>query len=128
MKLRLIRGASYTDLGSITATAKSPFVDTDDIEKAQNLIDEGIFEAVEETAPDKSRGTAEGRLPYKKDTERSAVSDLKSKLEAMNISELRKYAADHGVTVKASKKDDIIEKLMEADARAQEARESLRGE
>lgn len=134
MKLRLIKGRSYTDMGSIRADEKHPVIELDDVEKAQSLVDAGFFEMISE-APEKAMAQKAAKkdeegtgLPYEISEAPTAVETLKKYLEGMTAAQLKKYAAQHGVEVKSSRKEEIIKKLMEADARAQEARESLRGE
>jgi hypothetical protein len=134
MKLRLIKGRSYTDMGSIRADEKHPVIELDDVEKAQSLVDAGFFEMISE-APEKAMAQKAAKkdeegtgLPYEISEAPTAAETLKKYLEGMTAAQLKKYAAQHGVEVKSSRKEEIIKKLMEADARAQEARESLRGE
>lgn len=135
MKLRLIKGRSYTDMKSIHADRKNPVIDIDDVKKAQSLVDAGYFEMLDETKTVKSEkakeaepGEADNGLPYEAVEAPTAAEKLEDQLREMTASQLKAYASKHGVEVRSSRKEDIIKKLMEADAKAQEARESLRGE
>lgn len=134
MKLKLIKGRSYTDMDSIKADERHPVIEVNDMQKAMSLINAGYFEPLTEgsgkaeTQKADENEDADTGLPYEAVENPTAAEALRKNLEGMTASQLKKYAAQHGVEVKSSRKEDIIKKLMDADAKAQEARESLRGE
>ncbi len=132
MKLKLIKGRSYTDMDSIKADERHPVIEVNDVQKAMKLVNAGYFELLTEGSgkaeQQKTDENEDTGLPYETVENPTAAEVLRKNLEGMTASQLKKYAAQHGVEVKSSRKEDIIKKLMEADAKAQEARESLRGE
>lgn len=132
MKLKLIKGRSYTDMDSIKADERHPVIEVNDMQKAMSLINAGYFEPLTEESgkaeAQKADENEDTGLPYEAVENLTAAEALRKNLEGMTASQLKKYAAQHGVEVKSSRKEDIIKKLMDADAKAQEARESLRGE
>lgn len=132
MKLKLIKGRSYTDMDSIKADERHPVIEVNDMQKAMSLINAGYFEPLTEESgkaeTQKADENEDTGLPYEAVENLTAAEALRKNLEGMTASQLKKYAAQHGVEAKSSRKEDIIKKLMDADAKAQEARESLRGE
>lgn len=98
IKLRLIKGLSYTS-ATISATAKDPYVTTEDEAAAQYAVASGYFEVVE------TEELVEAEEPQQ----------MGGKLaEDMTVSELETYATYMGVSLKKTRtKAAIISKLKE---------------
>lgn len=133
-QIRLIKSRSFTD-GTIKATRENPVVSIEDDARASELVQTGFFAYAEdetrgndkkkETMDEGSQGNG---LPYEEVDTPTAAEMIEVKLEKRSVSELKKYAEQHGVSVTSSKKKDLIDAIVEAEKRAGEAREALRQE
>lgn len=130
--LRLVKGMSY--LGAVTATKKNPDVYVESAETADNLVDSGYFKYVGQTDDEKSQeediSGAETKVGFvEKETADDEVvkPSEKEKLSEMNMDDLKGYAKVYGIDLSGcSKKAEIIQRIMDETAKADEARNAMR--
>lgn len=147
-RLKLITGLSYSygDLVSVTKT--HPFCEVEDEAVVEHLVSTGAFKIIDGEGEEKSKpesvssaaGRKEGKFyaTLSKSTEdpvgmpkpeKPAKPAEASKLDKMNVEELRKYADDHGIRLGASLKTKkaIIKAIEDAEEKAAAALRALRG-
>lgn len=97
-KLKLIKGRSYTGYG-VSATADSPFIETDEKEISDSLTASGYFSFVGEDNSDEDGTQKADDKPLEKMTEK----------------ELDVYAAENGIDISGiSKKADKLAAVQKA--------------
>lgn len=141
--LRLIKGKSYW--GVVRATEKEPDVFVEGKKKAEHLVKTGYFQIIDDMA--EQIGKLEGTEILKKDGidaqnlpedvgifedtegEEEAVKEkpIIMELQIMTKAELADYADKNGIDITGCKtKDDIFQKVIDAIARADDARAAIR--
>ena len=130
--LRLAKGKSYW--GVVKASEEKPDVFVHEKEKADYLVKTGFFSLVGEESEQDTK-------QKKQDNEDAENADLFSdeaeeepqekpiimELQGMTKAELTEYADKNGIDITGWKtKDDIFQKVIDAIARADSAREALR--
>lgn len=139
-KIKLIKGASYTD-GRITATKAKPEVLVDDLATAEHYQKTGFFATVGEEVPGAER-IAEDDDPFSdfaededegtdaaEDAKQGAKASLLTTLGLMNVNDLKAYAKQRGIDISGiTKKDELVEHIAAEQLKADEARKQLRGE
>ncbi len=102
IKLKLIRGLSYsggiTGGGTVSATAKKPFVEVETLEDAEILVKSGHFEVVDnkEKAPAKAENTPSPPFPG---AEGDKTEDKEVSVDKMTKKELLEYASAKGIDI-----------------------------
>lgn len=143
-RIRLIKGASYTD-GRITATKTKPEVVVDDLATAEHYQNTGFFATVGEEVTS-GKVASEGddlfdgfwqgdednladRVYQGEDEAQEVKAALISTLSQMNVDDLKTYAKQRGVEISGiTKKADLVEHIATEQLKADEARKQLRGE
>lgn len=128
VKIRLMKGASYHD-GKITATKKKPIVTVEDQKTAAHYVATGFFAVLGSVEPEAEKPDDELDESFFGDDEPegpTAIETLRAELQEMSVKELRAYASKAGIDLSASKKEDMIEQIVSAQQRADEARAALR--
>ncbi|MCC8066395.1 MAG: hypothetical protein LIO94_04755 [Clostridiales bacterium] len=128
--LKLIKGMSYT-VGNLSASKRKPDLYVEDKEQADKLVKTGFFTVVGETAEQNaSLEENEGELEADTSEEsESGETPLIAELQGKNKADLVAYAGQNGIDITGCKtKDDILQRIIEAIARADAAREALRSE
>lgn len=136
-KIRLIKGASYTD-GRITATKAKPEVLVDDLATAEHYQKTGFFATVGEEAPGAGHIAEDDDLfgdfagdedESGDDVEDETKASLLTTLGLMNVNDLKAYAKQRGIDISGiTKKDELVEHIATEQLKADEARKQLRGE
>lgn len=121
--LRLIKGLSYT--GAVSASKEHPDVFTPDPEKYSKAMKSGYFEDLTEHEDNLSvPGFEDERID---DAQGEEASTSEEEFSEMSVENLKSYASLNGINLgSAKKKDDIIQKIEEAEDHAAEVRDSLR--
>ena len=96
VQLKLIKGLSYS--GIITATAKKPFVTTDD-ETAKKAVETGYFAVVENIGGELPVGNIQNPNVTTVEGSGASKEDGKKSFDKMTKAELEAYAAENGIDI-----------------------------
>lgn len=131
--LRLSKGKSYW--GVVRATEKEPDVYIEEKDRADYLVRSGYFVLVDESEkgetkrkePGGEAGPEENDFFSDEPLEEAQEKPIIVELQAMTKAELSEYAEKNGIEITGCKtKDDIFQKIIDAIARAEDARAALR--
>ena len=128
--LRLIKGKSYW--GIVKASEKEPDVFVPEKEKADRLVKTGFFTLVGEEAEQEVEQKNPDDMECTELFSDEAVDEPQEKpiimeLQGMTKAELAEYADKKGIDITGCKtKDDIFQRVIDAIARADEARAAIR--
>lgn len=130
--LRLCKAKSYR--GIVVATEKRPDVYVPEKDQADSLVASGYFTL----ASDGENESAEIEQPHDEitgetdlfaDNEQEQGDTIMLELQKMTKDELISYAKDSGIDLTGcNKKDEIFQRIVQEIARADAARNELRGE
>ncbi|MCD8018429.1 MAG: hypothetical protein LUF92_02240 [Clostridiales bacterium] len=128
--LKLCKGRSYR--GIVSATKAKPDVYVPEKEQADALVASGYFTLIEETvtvseneAQTETVSDASEDLFEAEETE--AETPILVELQGKKKAELVEYAEKNGINISGcNTKDDILQRIVEAIANADAAREALR--
>lgn len=127
--LRLAKGKSYW--GVVKASEEKPDVFVHEKEKADYLVKTGFFSLVGEESEQDTKQKKEDAenvdLFSDEAEEEPQEKPIIMELQGMAKAELTEYADKNGIDITGCKtKDDIFQKVIDAIARADSAREALR--
>lgn len=130
--LRLVKGKSYW--GIVKASEEQPDVFVQEKEKADHLVKTGFFSLVgEESEQDAERKKQDDADVENADLfsdeaeEEPQEKPIIMELQGMTKAELTEYAEKKGIDITGCRtKDDIFQRVIDAIARADEARAALR--
>lgn len=140
-RIRLIKGLSYTD-GKINATKAKPDVDVEEKADAIRYVNTGFFVLVEEQAKtDADQERVEGGKEEAAADQEGAADyfdadlfqepekpDLATVLQGKTVEELKAYAKGVSIDLTGlTKKQEIIDRIVEEQAKTDAARAALRG-
>jgi len=123
--IRLSKGMSYS--GAVSATRQNPDVFTEDEEKYASAMKSGYFEDLTCT------GNVVNTVKEEPGEKVSGIADLMASQEedvfsGMTVEELKSYAEMNGIGLGGTKKkSDILDMIREAETKAADARNILRG-
>ena len=130
--LRLVKSLSYS--GIVYATKEKPDVYVPEKDQADRLVASGYFALVsdeENTDAEIKQPAYEnaGETDLFEDDEQEKGDAIMLELQKMTKDELISYAKDSGIDLTGcNKKDEIFQKIVQEIARADAARNELRGE
>lgn len=135
-RIRLVKGLSYTD-GKISATREKPDVVVEEKADAIRYVNTGFFVFVEEQAktdadPGETKDGQEETDGYFDDDlfqepEELEKPNLAAELQKRNVDDLKAYAKGVGIDLTGlSKKQEIISRIVEEQAKTDAARAALR--
>lgn len=130
--LRLVKGKSY--LGIVKASETKPDVFVQEKEKADHLVKTGFFSMVGEESEQNAEPMKQGDGDAKnvdlfsgEAEDESQEKPIIMELQEMSKAELSEYAEKKGIDITGCRtKDDIFQRVIDAIARADEARAALR--